>query len=74
MLTAKQALDQAIGRSGLMQKEICKRAKISEPTFTKKLKDVSLFKIDELRRLDKVLKFTDDEILAIMRGEHDVWF
>ena len=74
MLTRKQALDQAIGRSGLTQKEICKRAMISEPTLTKKLKEPGLFKLSEITRLDKVLHFTDDEIIAIARGGYDKWF
>lgn len=71
MLTRKQALDQATGRSGLMQKDICKRAKISEPTFTKKLKNPILFKVEELDRLNKILHFTYAESIAIVRGEYD---
>lgn len=74
MLTRKQAIEQAIGRSGLNQKELSKRVRIPKSTLSRKIKNPEQFTIQELEQLNDVLQFTDDEILAIMRGEHDVWF
>ena len=74
MLTRKQALDQAIGRSGLTQKEISDKTKISEATLCRKLQNPEEFTIKEIELLDSVLGFTDDEAKAIMRGKYDKWF
>lgn len=74
MLTRKQAIDQAIGRSGLNQKQICEMCPISEYVLSKRLKNPETFTIKEIGWLNDVLQFTDDEMLAITRGEHDVWF
>lgn len=74
MLTRKQAIEQAIGRSGLNQKELSKRVRIPKSTLSRKIKNPEQFTIQELEQLNDVLQFTDNEILAIMRGEHDVWF
>lgn len=74
MLTRKQAIKQAVGRSNLTQKELAERSNMSEKTLSRKLNQPELFTLKELGRLNDVLQFTDNEILAIMRGKYDVWF
>ena len=71
MLSRKQAIDQAIGRVDINQKDLSIRVGMSPPTLSKKLHNPKLFTALELERLNVVLRFRTDEMVAIVRGNNN---
>lgn len=71
MLSRKQAINQAIGRVDINQKDLSIRVGMSPPTLSKKLRDPKLFTALELERLNVVLRFKTDEMVAIVRGNNN---
>ena len=71
MLSRKQAIDQAIGRVDINQKDLSIRVGMSPPTLSKKLHNPKLFTALELERLNVVLRFRTDEMIAIVRGNNN---
>lgn len=49
--------------------ELSKRTGISKRTLYDRLNDPSTLKIFELKALDEVLHFRDDDIVKLMRGQ-----
>lgn len=48
--------------------KLISKADISCSTFYSRLRNSDDIRLEELRRLDKILKFSDDELLEIVRG------
>ena len=65
MLTMKQAINQATGRANLTGRKVADRSIMSQPSFSKKKRNPKLFTLDELRKIDELVHFTDEEIFAL---------
>ena len=50
-------------------KEVAERSGFSYPTFMRRIEHPESMKIYEIMCLNKVLHFTDEDLLKIMRGE-----
>lgn len=74
MLTRKQAIQQALGRSGLTICELSDKVPMSRSTLSRKLQEPELFTLKEIEDLNNILEFTKTELLAIVRGKYDKWF
>ena len=59
MLNAQQAFRQAVGRAEYNGTKAAKRKIMSQPTFSRKSKNLELFTLSEIRNLNKELHFTD---------------
>lgn len=54
---------------GRRNDELAKRAGISRGTYYGHKNTPGSFTVSELRRLDSLVRFTDEEIVAIVRGQ-----
>ncbi|MCR5705170.1 MAG: hypothetical protein K6G85_11235 [Eubacterium sp.] len=60
-----QAIRQAVGRAGLTGLQIEKLKIMSGPSYSRKIRDPSKFTLGELKKLNKEVNFTDEEIRAL---------
>lgn len=67
-MTATQAIRQAVGRAGLTGLKVERLKIMTQPTFSRKIRDPSKLTINELKKLDKEVRFTDEEFRALIRG------
>lgn len=72
MLTRNQAINQAVGRRKLTGRYVSERSIMSQSQFSKKTRDPKLFTIDELTKLDELLHFTDEELLALFNRKRNM--
>ena len=66
----KQTIRAAQARAGYYMRtdDMCNMARIALSTFNKRMRYPATMTIAELRRLDKTVKFTDSEIVGLIRG------
>lgn len=64
-LTRIEAINQAVGRKRLTGRYVNERKIMSQSQFSKKTRNPKLFTIDELSKLDELVHFSDEELLAL---------
>ena len=64
-LTLNQAFSQAVGRENLTGIDVQNRMIMSQPSFSRKKRNPKTFTLDELLKIDALVHFTDEEILAL---------
>lgn len=64
-LTRTEAINQAVGRKRLTGRCVNERKIMSQSQFSKKTRNPKLFTIDELTKLDELVHFSDEELLAL---------
>lgn len=62
--------DTAQARAGFSRRrsDMCRMAKISLSTYNRRRLDETEMTIGELRRWERVVRFTDEEIVRLVRG------
>ena len=67
MLTMNQAIQQATGRANLTGRKVADRRIMSQSSYSKKKRNPRLFTLDELRKINELVHFTDEEKLAFFK-------
>lgn len=64
-LTINKAFSQAVGRENITGMDVQNRCIMSQPSFSRKKRNPKTFTLDELLKIDSLVHFTDEEILAL---------
>lgn len=71
---ARRVINTAMARNDIKADDLDRRKVINKSTFFKRKRETDTTRLGELWMLDKVLHFTDDEILQFFgRGGTDQW-
>lgn len=68
-MKARDIIRSAQARAGLFRQtpKMCRMACIEPRTFARRLENPGSMTLSELKRIDKVVKFTDEELSKIIR-------
>lgn len=58
----------AVRRRGIKMGDFLKMAQIPKPRFYRHAKDTDKITLEELRAMDKALRFTSEELMELLRG------
>ena len=65
----KRTINSAMARNDIVPQDIERSKIMSANTFYQRRRKPELFRLDELLKMDKLIGFTDDELLTIMGRE-----